>query len=150
MKKPAHIVKTLLIATILSHGLHSTAADLSYRSFHMGFAYQPYDWSEEAFQETFRLIDQHGDMIGIFFDGYVPWKEASEGKSYHPIHEREIEKRLKGIRPHQKVLLATSILANDRVSLAGNIGEHETPRMGIWKEKEFNDPQVIHAYLNYH
>ncbi|MBX2822492.1 MAG: hypothetical protein KTR29_22540, partial [Rhodothermaceae bacterium] len=34
------------------------------RSFSMGFAYQPYDWNQEAFDETARILDKNADIIG--------------------------------------------------------------------------------------
>jgi len=119
------------------------------RPFHIGFAWQPYDWSEEAFAETFRLIAEHGDMIGIYFDAFVPWQEAYDGNPYHPVQEAEIQKRLDGIQPHQKVLLGLSLLGGDRVSLSGYLGKDETPRTGPWRERTFDHPAVIEAYLKY-
>lgn len=119
------------------------------RKFHMGFAYQPHDWNDAAFAYAFQKVDEFGDMIGIFFDSFIPWQEAYDNSTYHAVQEAEIKKRLNGIRPGQKVLLGLSILGMDRVSLSGNLGETEGPRTGIWADKTFNDPQVIKAYLNY-
>ena len=119
------------------------------RSFYMGFAYQPHDWSEEAFTYAFDQVAEYGDMIGIFFDGYVPWQEASDGGRYHPVQEQEIRKRLNGTREHQQVLLGLSLLGGDRVSLSGNLGETEEPRSGPWATMAFDDPEVIDAYLSY-
>ena len=50
----------------------------------------------------------------------------------------------------QQVYLALSPLATDRVSLAGYWGDasHEE-RPGTWKNKSFDDPEVIQAYINY-
>lgn len=124
-------------------------AQEDHRSFYMGFAYQPHDWSEEAFTYAFDKVAEYGDMIGIVFDAHVPWQEAYDGKPYHPVQELEIEKRLNGIRDHHKVLLGLSILGSDRVSLSGNLGETDGPRTGSWASKTFDDRDVITAYLNY-
>ena len=93
------------------------------RSFYQGFIYQPYDWSDEAFEETFRVIGENSDIIGFYFDGFVPWNEAAAKKPYHPVQEQEIQKRINGIKPHQKIFLGTSLLGSDRVSLSGYLGE---------------------------
>ena len=119
------------------------------RYFDQGFMYQPYDWSEEAFEDTFQVIGDNSDIIGFFFDSFIPWDEALEKKPYHPIQEKEIQKRINGIRKHQKVFLGTSILGDDRVSLSGYLGKDEIPRFGKWKNKTFNEPEVIEAYLNW-
>ena len=118
------------------------------RSFHLRFAWQPYDWNEAAFVETGRFIADYGDMIGVFFDGTVPWQEVLDKQPLHPVQEAEIEKRLSFIQDHQKVLLGLNFLVADRVNLALNLGKDETPRTGKWKDKAFDDPEVIEAYLN--
>ena len=115
----------------------------------MGSIYQPYDWNEAAFEDTFQVMGENSDIIGFYFDGFVPWDEAAERKPYHPVQEEEIQRRLNGIRSHQKIFLGTSLLGNDRVSLSGYLGEAETPRSGKWKDKTFDDPEVIEAYLNW-
>ena len=146
----------LLLITILIVNLSAvlTRQNMSHtdnvnRSFYQGFIYQPYDWNEAAFEDTFQVIGENSDIIGFYLDGFIPWNEAAERKPYHPVQEQEIQKRLNGIRPHQKVFLGTSILGNDRVSLSGYLGETEVPRSGKWKDKTFDDPEVIEAYLNW-
>ena len=119
------------------------------RSFYQGFIYQPYDWSETAFEDTFQVMGENSDIIGFYFDAFVPWDEALANQPYHPVQEQEIQKRLNGIRPHQKIFLGTSILGQDRVSLSGYLGENEVPRFDKWKDKSFDDSEVIEAYLNW-
>ena len=136
------------IANLLPRENLSNTDDVN-RTFHQGFIYQPYDWNEAAFEDTFKVMAENSDLIGFYFDSFVPWNESAERKPYHPVQEREIQKRLNGIRPHQKVFLGTSILGNDRVSLSGYLGENEVPRSGKWKDKTFDDPEVIEAYLNW-
>ena len=115
----------------------------------MGFAYQPYDWSEPAFDETARLLGEYGDIVGIFFDGAVPWPEAAAQQPYHPDQEADINRRLAIAKPHHDVLLATSLLGSDRVSLSRYLGATELPRPGVWQDRNFNSPEVISAYLNW-
>ena len=124
-------------------------ADDINRSFYQGFMYQPYDWNEEAFADTFQVMGENSDIIGFFFDGFVPWDEAAQKEPYHPVQEQEIQKRLAGIKLHQKIFLGVSLLGGDRVSLSGYLGEDEVPRTGKWQDKTFDDPEVIEAYLNW-
>ena len=120
------------------------------RSFSMGFTYQPYDWSEEAFETTFNLIGKHGDLIAHYFDNGVPWAEAFQGLPYHPHLEEDIQRRINHQRSGQQVLVAVNMLANDRLSLAGYLAETDgMERPGIWRDKDFDDAEVIQAYLNW-
>ena len=119
------------------------------RAFSMGFAYQPYDWNQEAFDETARILDKNADIIGIFYDGAIPWPEAFMNAPYHPAQEEEMNRRLAAIQPHHKVLVSTSLLGSDRVSLSAYLGETDLERPGKWKDMTFNDPDVIAAYLNW-
>ncbi|ABW31793.1 hypothetical protein AM1_B0067 (plasmid) [Acaryochloris marina MBIC11017] len=156
ISKRASFLLRLLAITLLAVVLDSrlTTKNMSQphpeqRSFYQGFIYQPYDWSDEAFEETFRVIGENSDIIGFYFDGFVPWNEAAAKKPYHPVQEQEIQKRINGIKPHQKIFLGTSLLGSDRVSLSGYLGEYEVPRTGKWKDKTFDDPEVIAAYLHW-
>ena len=121
------------------------------RPFLMGFTHQPFDWSEEAFQETAELVQQHADTITIFYDVGVPWIEAYEGKPYHVNVETDIERQLNLQKDFENVILLTSFLGSDRVHLAqyahGDAGTEDRP--GIWADLDFNDSQVVTAYLNY-
>jgi len=120
------------------------------RSFTMGFAYQPHDWSEDAFAEMSAFMSENGDMVNLYFSDGVPWPEAYEGKPFHPNFENEINKRLRGIKPDQKIVLTVSMLAQNRRDLGEYVGESDwAPRESMWKDKTFNDPEVIEAYLNY-
>ena len=142
---------TILLVTLSGvwSGEKMSHADHLNRSFYQGFIYQPYDWNEAAFEDTFKVMGENSDLIGFYFDSFVPWNESAERKPYHLVQEQEIQKRLNGIRPHQKVFLGTSILGSDRVSLSGYLGKDEVPRTGKWKNKTFDEPEVIEAYLNW-
>lgn len=128
----------------------------SSRSFQMGFTYQPYDWSPEAFKETVRIIRDHGDLITYYFDDGVPWPEAFAGEPYHPNVEEEIQRRL-DLKPQgHKVLLGLSPLWIDRRSLASYWGGEDGLDLGgrpalpeQWAHRTFADPEVATAYLNY-
>lgn len=119
------------------------------RPFFMGFAYQPHDWSEAAFEEAFRLLDQHSDIILITFDGALPWQECLDKAPYPPVFEAELQKLQKGLPVGPKRILALNLLAADRVNLALNQGNEQQARTGAWAERSFDDPAVQEAYLNW-
>ncbi len=120
------------------------------RPFYMGFTPQPYDISDKAYQQTYKVIRKHGDIVAHHLDEGVPWPEAFKGKSFHSNAERDIGNRLKNRSKNQRVYLALSPLATDRASLAGYWGDDShVERPGRWKNKEFDDPDVIQAYINY-
>jgi len=117
------------------------------RNFAMGFAYQPYDWNEQAFQETARILADHGDMIGVFFDAAVPWPEAAAGAPYHPNQEEVLARRAAAVAAHHEVLVSASLLGGDRVSLSRYLGESDLPLPAEWAGRSFDHPEVVSAYL---
>lgn len=69
---------------------------------------------------------------------------------YHPHVEADIQRRIDRQKEGQQVLVAVNMLASDRVSLTGYLAEIDgLERPGIWKDKDFDDADVIKAYLNY-
>ena len=122
----------------------------SQRGFLMGFTYQPYDWNDDAFSETSRLIHENGDLITIFDDTGIPWPEAFAGKSYHPNVLQKLKMNQAAIKPGQTVAVVSSALGIDRVTLAGYAGATEPmERPGVWKTRDFDNAEVVTAYLNY-
>jgi len=120
------------------------------RSFYMGTTPFPYDITLEAVEETYRLVREHTDLIAYHFDSGVPWPEAFEGKPYHRDVLSEIDSAVSHLPEGKKVYLAITPQAQDRKSLAGYWGEgRNMERPGEWKDKDFDDPDVITAYLNY-
>ena len=126
------------------------------RPFLMGFAYQPYDWSEEAFTNTFDFVDTHGDIIMHYFDEGAPWEEAFLQKPYPANVEEDFERRLSNRREGQHVALMVNPLGLDRATLGGNwsIDHAMDPaknqgRPGRWADKKLDDPDVIKAFGNF-
>jgi len=116
----------------------------------MGMTPWPYDLTEEAVEETYRMLRKHTDLIVHHFDEGVPWQEALEGKPYHPKVLSEIERRIGHLEKGKKVYIAITPQAHDRKSLADYWGEEtSTKRIGKWKDKSFDDPDVIKAYINF-
>lgn len=120
------------------------------RSFYMGMGPWRYDFTQEAFVETIQLTNKHTDLVMHHFDWGVPWTEALEEKPYHPNVEFEIQTRVDNKKEGQKVYLALAPQGSDRSQLADYWGEEwymELP--DYWKNKYFDDPEVIKAFLNY-
>jgi len=120
------------------------------RSFYLGVTPFPYDSTPQAVEETYRIVSEHTDLVAHHFDGGVPWPEAFEGKPYHPNVEGDINLRLRHLKEGQKVYLAVTPISNLRDGLAKYWGENENmERPGVWKDKDFDDPDVITAYTNF-
>jgi len=120
------------------------------RSFYLGFTYQPYDWSDQAFEDTYSFIDKNSDMIFHYFDAGVPWKEASTESKYHSSVDLEFNNRLKHKRKNQKVTIGVNFLAGDRRSLAPYWGKQDnTPLTGKWAKRGVAHPEVISSYVTY-
>jgi len=116
----------------------------------MGITPFPFDLTPQAVEETYRLIKEHTDLIRMYFDEGIPWTEAYEGKPYHPHVENEINSRLHRLQGDLKVYLAITPLSKIRDGLASYWGEKEDmERPGDWKNKDFDDPDVIAAYTNF-
>ncbi len=126
------------------------------RPFLMGFAYQPYDWSEEAFVKTFDFVATHGDMIVHYLDEGAPWEEAFLQERYPANVEEDLNRRVSNRRGGQEVVLMANPLGLDRASLGGNWGtDHgidpakNEGRPGRWANKKLDDPDVIKAFGNF-
>jgi len=121
-----------------------------YRSFYLGMTPFPYDISEQAVKKTYEIVSEHTDLVAHHFDGGVPWPESFEGKAYHPNVEGEINLRLHHLKEGQKVYLAVTPISNLRDGLAKYWGENQNmERPGVWKDKDFADPEIITAYTNF-
>jgi len=118
------------------------------RSFHLGLTPWPPDFTAEGVDEAYRLIAEHCDLICHHLDDGIPWPEALAGTPYPPQVEQNLRDRVARTPPGHKVYLAVTPLNMDRRSLAGywsdkSNGERPDP----WKEKAFDDPDVIAAYI---
>jgi len=95
-------------------------------------------------------LGRHGDMVAHHFDGGVPWDEPLKESPYHFRVRSEIEYRRTHTPENIRVYLAVTPLSTKRNSLAGRWGKDTNmPRAGEWKQKNFNDHEVVRAYTNY-
>lgn len=120
------------------------------RSFLMGMTPWPYDFTEEAVDNTYRTVAEHTDLIVHHFDNGIPWEEALTGKPYHRNVVNEIKTRVNHLEKGKKVYVSVTPLSFDRKRLADYWGEETNmERTGKWKSKEYDDPEVIKAYTNF-
>ena len=122
----------------------------SSRSALLSFTYQPYDWSDKAFDDTYSFIAENSDMIFHYFDDGVPWVEALSGSKYHANVESELNKRIKHVGSNQKVAVGVNFLGKDRRALASYWGKEDgLERPEEWAARGISDPDVIAAYTKY-
>jgi hypothetical protein len=123
------------------------------RSFYMGFTPWPYDFTPKGKEAAYNIIDKHADMIAHYIDTGIPWPEALEKKPFHPNVLKNIDERVKpsqALKKGQKVYLALTPLSSDRQKMARYWAKKDNqPLPRKWKNKEFDDPLVAEAYLNY-
>jgi len=120
------------------------------RSFYMSMTPHPYDYVPDAVNETYAFVNAHTDMICHHFDNGIPWPEAFEKRAYHPAVEEDLNFRVDKLERNQPVYLAIAPLHTDRHSMALYWGESsQMERPEDWKQREFDDPEVISAYINF-
>ncbi len=120
------------------------------RTFNMGFTPWPYEFTDTASNETYSLITEHSDFVVHHLDGGVPWSEAFANEPYNQHVLDEIAKRKSKSSKTNKVYLAVTFLSMMRNSVAGYWGLEENMALPeYWKNKEFDDSELIEAYLNY-
>jgi len=120
------------------------------RSFYMGFTPFQYSWIEDTLATTYKQIGQHGDLILHHLDDGVPWVEAFENKPYHKKVEKELDFRFQHHKTNQRIFVAATPIDFNRKELAGYWGSDKSmKRPDRWKNKSFDDPEIIKAYINY-
>lgn len=130
---------------------YATAADSNNsRSFYMGFTPFQHSWIEDTLAETYQQIHQHGDLILHHLDDGVPWVEAYNDTPFHENVEGDLAFRLQNSKPSQRIFVATTAIDFNRKELAGYWGSGKSmKRPKHWRDKTFDDPEVIKAYINY-
>lgn len=120
-----------------------------WRQFYLGFTPTPYDITAESVEVTYSLLYNHSDIVVHHFDSGVPWVEAYEGTPYHDKILWDIHQRVSHLTG-SKIYLALTPIDQSRTYMGGHWhSEGNQPRPGEWATKEFNDPMVIEAYLNF-
>jgi hypothetical protein len=120
------------------------------RSFYMGMTPHPHDYTAEGVKEAYKILDRHTDIICHHFDEGIPWPEAYGGRPYHPNVENELNNRVNRLKKGHEVYVAVAPLSSDRYTLAGYWSDKTgMERPATWKNKDFDDQEVITAYTNF-
>jgi len=126
------------------------SANQETRSFYMGFTPFQYSWIEDTLETTYKQIEQNGDMILHHMDDGVPWVEAFENKPFHDKVQEDLDYRFQHHKAKQSIFVAATPIDFNRKELAGYWGSGKSmTRPNHWKKKNFDDPQIIKAYINY-
>lgn len=117
----------------------------------LGFSPWPPDLSLDGIGRAYSFIAENGNIVAHHMDNGVPWVEALTGKRF-PAHLRaDWKDRLARTPDGAQVFLAFTPLDMDRTSLASywsNRGDNQ-PLPSAWRDKAFDDSDVIAAYTNY-
>ena len=115
----------------------------------MGFTPMPYNITVESVELTYSLLENHSDIVVHHLDSGVPWVEAYEGTPYHDKVQWEIYQRVSHLTGG-KVYLALTPIDQSRTEMGGHwYSEGNMPRPDEWAMKEFDDPMIIEAYMNF-
>jgi hypothetical protein len=143
-KAPLRLAVLLfVIALTASTGQRSFAAsDTAW-----GFTPFPYDFTLEAVNRTYKVIEDDATLFAIHRDNGIPWQEALEDKPFPKKVTEEWQARVGHIKAHHKVYVGLAPLAHDRVSLHSIAEGSKTPKSFL--NKALNSNEVKTAYLNY-
>jgi len=120
------------------------------RSFQMGFTLWPYAATNEAVQDVYQRVQDHGDIVAHHLQGGIPWSEALTNGPYPPAVVNEIQGRRSAMRADQAIYLALNSLNMARDGLPPYWAEQDNlPLPQNWAEKTFDDPDVIQAFIHF-
>ncbi len=146
MKRLPRVTGILLVVCALG----APAGAAGSRWFRQGFTPFNYDITDEAQQNVYALINPRQDVIAHHIDNGVPWPEIAAGTPYHPNVESDLAERLSSTPSGMTIYLATSPINTGRDGLADYWGQDANmPRPGVWADRDFDDPEVIAAYLDW-
>lgn len=84
-------------------------------------------------------------------DHGVPWDEAFNDLPFPNEVQNTLNATKEGLAPNTKILLTATPSGQNRKNLASywNDNGSQQPLPAFWKDKTFDDPEVISAYINY-
>ena len=95
------------------------------RSFAMGFTTWPYAATEEAVEDVYAKVHNHGDLIAFHFDEGVPWPEAYAGTAYATAYEAKLEDMAGHVETGDTVYVGVAPFHGGRDGLALYRGEDD-------------------------
>jgi hypothetical protein len=123
----------------------------STRSLHMGFTPWPYGDSLSQVNNTYTMIQDHGDMVGHHLMEGIPWQESLDEASLPVAVENDIAFRISRTRSDKVVYLSIASLNSERNNLAPywmHSGGNE-PLPSPWDSYDFDNPEVANAYSRF-
>lgn len=116
----------------------------------MGFTPFPTAFTSEALDQVYDQIEAHGDMILHHMDDGIPWDEALGETAFPTAVQENLDFRKSKSDPKLKMFLTSTAARSTRNTLAGYFSTESNGELpDHWKDKRFNDPDVIKAYINY-
>ena len=129
----------------------SPAALPASRPFHLGFTSWPWDFTEEAVDDTYAFVADNADLLCLHHDGGVPWTEAAFGLPYHPAVLGTIAREAAGIAPGQAVFVSATAQSQLR---AGELAPYWGAETGLplpvfFEGRTLDDPLVVAAFTEW-
>lgn len=120
------------------------------RRFNIGFTPFPYDFEMDALDFTYANINHHSDLVIHHLDSGIPWEEALNNSNLPRNLLYDFNERISKAGKDKKIYLAVTPLNTYRDKIAAYWRESENKKSaGKWKNKKFNEPETMQAYLNY-
>src|SRR5262245_55936413 len=129
---------------VVEIAISAMAAENSTRPFRMGFTAFPHDVTAQAIDQTRQFVRTNADLIAHHIEG-VPWAESLRDEAYPKELMQDRETKRSMTPPGAKVYLAISP-GRGELKLAE---KGTTPLPAELREKSYDDPLVIKAYLTY-
>jgi hypothetical protein len=117
----------------------------------MGFTPWPCDDSLSAVNNTYTMIQEHGDMVGHHLMEGIPWQESLDEASLPVAVENDIAFRVSQTQSGKVVYLSIDSLNNERNNLAPywlHSGGNE-PLPSPWDSYDFDNLEVANAYSRF-
>jgi hypothetical protein len=135
-------VKTILALLVLAAPL-AGPQDRKSRPFAMGATCFPHDLTPEALTALQTFLTDHAEVVAQKIDDGVAWPEALAGIPFSPDLDKKIQDA--AWRPEgKKLLFSTTPLNGGKDGVAPRWGNQPLPEG--WKDRDFDDPQLIKAY----
>ncbi|MFK8029119.1 MAG: hypothetical protein AB8G18_02680 [Gammaproteobacteria bacterium] len=112
-----------------------------------GFTPFPYDFTQEAVDKAYEIVDKHGTVFAIHRDDGIPWQEAYDDTAFPKKVQKNWDEHARNLPRNKKVYLGLAPLSTDRKSLAA-ISEGSKTSSSFLR-KNLDSREVKQAYLNY-
>lgn len=121
------------------------------RNFYMGVTPWPGNFNFADLDIAYDFINNHCDIVSHHFDEGIPYEEAFNNQAMPTGLQQQVLYRNTKTNNDKKILLSVSALNLDRNQRAAyyNTSTVSASIQQQWMNKEFNDPTVITAYINY-